>query len=53
MEDILSDLIDDHIERRRETLDLLSKLDWVKAIGQGNLEVEKRVRGKSLDELAD
>jgi predicted CopG family antitoxin len=53
MKDILSDLIDDYIERHRETLDLLSKPGWVRAIEQGKMEVAKKVRGKSLDELTD
>ncbi|MEW6668399.1 MAG: hypothetical protein AB1512_24570 [Thermodesulfobacteriota bacterium] len=53
MKDILSELIDEYIERHKETLDLLSAPEWVRAIQQGKEEVSKGVRGKSLDELAD
>ena len=50
---ILSDLIDEYIERNRETLDLLSRPDWVDAIMKGKEEVASGAPGKSLDELAD
>ena len=53
MKDILSELIDDYIERHQETLELLSRPDWVQAIAQGKEEVADRVKGKSLDELDD
>jgi predicted CopG family antitoxin len=53
MKDILSDLVDDYIERHRETLDLLSNPDWVKKIEQGKREVLQNVKGKSLNELED
>jgi hypothetical protein len=53
MKDILAELIDEYIERHRETLDLLSRSEWVTAIRKGKKEVVKGVKGKSLDELAD
>ena len=53
MKDILADLVDDYIERHRETLDLLSNPDWVKKIEQGKREVLRNIKGKSLNELED
>lgn len=53
MKDILSELIDEYVERHRETLDLLSRPEWVDVIARGKSEVERGVEGKSLDELAD
>ena len=53
MKDILSDLIDEYIERHKETLDLLSRPEWVEVITRGKLEVSSGARGKTLDELAD
>ena len=53
MKDIFAELIDDYIERHQETLELLSRPDWVQAIGQGRREVVDRIKGKSLDELDD
>ena len=53
IKDILSGLIDEYIERHRETLELLSKPDWVNAIKKGKEEVEKGVKGKTLGKLAD
>ena len=53
MKDILSELIDEYIERHRETLDLLSKPEWVEEIRRGKKEVEKGTKGKKLNELAD
>ena len=50
---ILTELIDEYIERHRETLDLLSRPDWVEAISRGKEEVMSGVEGKSLEELAD
>jgi len=35
IKEILSELIDEYIERHRETLEILSKPDWVAAIQQG------------------
>ena len=53
MKEILSELIDEYIERHRETLDLLSKPEWVDVITRGKKEVADGVTGTSLDELAD
>lgn len=48
---ILTDLVDEYIESHRETLDLLSKPEWVEIIGQGKKEVSKGIKGKGLHEL--
>lgn len=48
MKEIISDLIDEYIERHQETLDLLSKPEWVEIISQGKKEVDAGVKGKSL-----
>jgi hypothetical protein len=53
MKEILSDLIDEYIERHKETLDLLSRPEWVEIITRGKQEIGRGVRGKGLDELAD
>jgi len=53
MKEILSELIDEYVERHKETLDLLSRPQWVEIIEKGKAEVVKRVKGKSLDELED
>jgi predicted CopG family antitoxin len=53
MKAILSDLIDEYIERHKETLDLLSRPEWVKTIEKGKAEIAMAVKGKSLDELED
>ena len=53
MKKILSELIDEYIERHQETLDLLSRPEWVDIIARGKEEVDKGVKGKRLDELAD
>ena len=53
MKEILSELIDEYIERHQETLDLLSRPEWVDLIDLGKEEVAKGVEGKRLDELAD
>jgi hypothetical protein len=53
MKEILSELIDEYIERHKETLDLLSKPEWVEAIMRGKSEVRSGVRGKPLEDLAD
>jgi predicted DNA-binding protein len=51
--EILSELIDEYIERHKETLELLSKPEWVEIIRKGKKEIEDKARGKSLDELED
>ena len=53
MKEILSDLIDEYIERHKETLDLLSRPEWVDIITRGKEELTRGVKGKALDELAD
>ena len=53
MKEILTELIDEYIERHRETMDLLSRPEWTELIEKGKAEVAKGIRGKSLDELAD
>ena len=53
MKEILSDLIDEYIERHQETLDLLSRPEWVDIIARGKEEVAEGVDGKGLNELAD
>ena len=53
MKEILSDLIDEYIERHKETLDLLSRPEWVDVIARGKDEVARGVAGKGLDDLAD
>ena len=53
MKEILSELIDEYIERHKETLELLSRPEWVEAIKKGREEVAKGIKGKRLDELED
>jgi len=53
MKDILSELIDEYIERHKETLELLSKPEWVEMIEAGKAEVTQNIKGKSLAELED
>ncbi len=53
MKEILTELIDDYIERHQETLELLSRPEWIKMIESGKEEVVKGVKGRSLDELED
>ena len=53
MKEILTELIDEYIERHQETLDLLSRPEWVEIITRGKEEVKTGVEGKGLDELAD
>lgn len=53
MKDILSELIDEYVERHREALGLLSQPEWVDVIARGKSEVDRGVEGRSLDELAD
>jgi hypothetical protein len=53
MKEILSELIDEYIERHKETLELLSRPEWVDVITRGKQEVADGVKGKTLDELAD
>ena len=53
MKEILSELIDEYNERHKETLDILSKPEWVEVIEKGKAELAQGIRGKSLDELED
>ena len=53
IKEILSGLIDEYIERHKETLDLLSRPEWVDAITRGKEEVTGGAKGKSPEELAD
>ena len=53
MKEILTELIDEYIERHQETLDLLSNPNWVDIITRGKQEVAGGAMGKTLDELAD
>ena len=53
IKEILSGLIDEYIERHKETLDLLSRPEWVDLITKGKEEVRKGIKGKSLEELAN
>ena len=53
IKEILSELIDEYIERHKETLDLISNPEWVEIIKQGKEEVTKGLKGKSLNALAD
>jgi len=53
MIEIFAELIDEYIERHKETLELLSKPDWVESIHLGKKEVKEGVKGKKLDELED
>jgi predicted transcriptional regulator len=53
IKEILSELIDDYIERHTETLNLLSRPEWVEMIKKGKEEVAKGIKGKNLNELED
>ncbi len=53
MKDILSELIDDYIERHKETLEILSNPKWVEMIKQGKREAEQGVKGKGLNALGN
>ena len=53
LKEIITELIDEYIERHKETLELLSNPKWVEAIRKGKEEVKKGVKGKSIHELED
>lgn len=53
IKEIVSDLIDEYVLRYKETLDLLSRPDWVEIIKIGRQEVETGEKGKRLNELDD
>jgi predicted transcriptional regulator len=52
MKDIIAELIDDYVARHQETLELLSRPEWVDEIRKGKKEVLRGVKGKSLADLA-
>lgn len=45
IKDILSELIDDYIERHKETLEILKNPSWVEAINQG---IDAAERGETV-----
>jgi predicted CopG family antitoxin len=51
MKEILTELINEYIERHKETLELLANPEWVELIKCGKSEVEEGIKGKALDEL--
>ena len=53
LKEILSELIDEYVERHKETLELLSKPEWVETIKKGKGEVARGVKGKGINELED
>ena len=53
MKDILSELVDDYIDRHKETLLILTQPEWVELISEGKKEIKEDIKGKSLDELED
>ena len=53
IKEILTELIDEYIERHKETLDLLSRPEWLDSITRGKGEVSSGAKGKSLEQLAD
>ncbi len=53
MKEILSELIDEYIKRHKETLEILSRPEWLEMIEKGKEEVAKKIKGKTLNELED
>ena len=53
MKEILSELIDEYLSQHQETIDLLSRPEWVTLIQKGKDEIKKGVKGKKLNELDD
>ncbi len=53
IKEILSELIDEYIERHKETLNILSNPEWVEIVKRGKDEVVKDIKGKSINALAD
>ena len=53
MKDIISELVDEYIEKHKETLEILSNPEWVEIIKKGKREIEVGIKGKSLEELDD
>jgi PHD/YefM family antitoxin component YafN of YafNO toxin-antitoxin module len=50
---MLTELIDKYIKGHQETLELLSKPEWLESIKKGKQDVAQEIKGKSLDELED
>lgn len=50
LKEIASEVIDEYMERYKETLELLSKPEWVEAINAGKKEVKKGIKGKGIDD---
>ena len=53
MKDIISELVDQYIERHKETLEILSNPEWVELIRKGKKEIDEGIKGKTLEELED
>lgn len=53
MKDIITELVDQYIERHKETLEILSNPEWVDMIKKGKKEIDEGIKGKSLEELED
>lgn len=53
MKEILSELIDEYLSQHQETMDLLSRPEWVTLIQKGKSEIKNAVKGKNLNELDD
>jgi len=45
IKEILSELIDTYTEQHRQTIELLSRPEWVDIINKGKAEVEKGIKG--------
>jgi hypothetical protein len=48
MKDIITDLIDEYIARHKETLDILSRPEWVEIIERGKAEVAEGVESREV-----
>lgn len=51
IKEIMTELIEEYIERHKETLHILSRPEWIEAVNKGKEEIEKGIRGKTLKEL--
>ena len=51
MKDIITELIDEYIARHKETLDLLSRPEWVEVIEKGKAEVAEGAIGGRRSEV--
>jgi len=54
IKNILGELVDDYIESHKETLEILSRPDWIDAIATGEQQIKKgeTVRWKDLKKAA-